>query len=69
MSHACGIPESRSAQHHRQHASPIGGHHGPLAQALADAGPEPEVVLESTYGWYWATDDGVLPGAWNVTWR
>lgn len=22
-----------------------------LAQAMADAGPEPEVVLESTYGW------------------
>src|SRR3974377_1524007 len=27
-----------------------------LAQAMADAGPEPEVVLESTYGWYWAAD-------------
>jgi transposase len=27
-----------------------------LAAALADAGPEPEVVLESTYGWYWAAD-------------
>jgi transposase len=27
-----------------------------LAQALAAAGPEPEVVLESTYGWYWAAD-------------
>ncbi len=27
-----------------------------LAQAMADAGPEPEVVLESTYGWYWAGD-------------
>ena len=25
-----------------------------LAQAMAAAGPEPEVVLESTYGWYWA---------------
>jgi transposase len=23
---------------------------------MADAGPEPEVVLESTYGWYWAAD-------------
>lgn len=27
-----------------------------LAQAIAEAGPEPEVVLESTYGWYWAAD-------------
>jgi len=27
-----------------------------LAQAMAEAGPEPEVVLESTYGWYWAVD-------------
>jgi transposase len=27
-----------------------------LAQAMAAAGPDPEVVLESTYGWYWAAD-------------
>lgn len=27
-----------------------------LAQAIAAAGPEREVVLESTYGWYWAAD-------------
>jgi len=27
-----------------------------LAEALREAGPEPEVVLESTYGWYWAAD-------------
>ena len=27
-----------------------------LAAAMAKAGPEPEVVLESTYGWYWAAD-------------
>ena len=27
-----------------------------LAQAMEPAGPEPEVVLESTYGWYWAAD-------------
>ena len=27
-----------------------------LAQAMASAGSEPEVVLESTYGWYWAAD-------------
>ena len=27
-----------------------------LARAMAEAGPEPEVVLESTYGWYWAAD-------------
>jgi transposase len=27
-----------------------------LAEVMADAGPAPEVVLESTYGWYWAAD-------------
>jgi len=27
-----------------------------LAQAMAEAGEQPEVVLESTYGWYWAAD-------------
>ncbi len=27
-----------------------------LALELAKAGPNPEVVLEATYGWYWASD-------------
>jgi len=27
-----------------------------LADAVSAAGPEPEVVLEATYGWYWAAD-------------
>jgi transposase len=27
-----------------------------LAQVMAKAGEAPEVVLESTYGWYWAAD-------------
>ena len=27
-----------------------------LAGALADAGESPEVVLEASYGWYWAAD-------------
>ncbi len=27
-----------------------------LAEAVAEAGPEPEVVLEATWGWYWAAD-------------
>ena len=27
-----------------------------LAQAVAAAGPNPEVVLEATFGWYWAAD-------------
>ena len=29
-----------------------------LALEIAKAGPDPEVVLEATYGWYWAA--GVL---------
>ena len=27
-----------------------------LAAAVAEAGPEPEVALEATLGWYWAAD-------------
>ena len=27
-----------------------------LSLAIAKAGPDPEVALESTYGWYWAAD-------------
>ncbi|MGH9288244.1 MAG: IS110 family transposase [Acidimicrobiales bacterium] len=27
-----------------------------LAAAIAEAGPEPEVVVEATYGWYWVVD-------------
>ncbi len=37
-----------------------------MAEAVAAAGPGPEVVLEATFGWYWAADlltDG------GVAWR
>ena len=27
-----------------------------MAQAVVEAGPEPDVVLEATFGWYWAAD-------------
>jgi hypothetical protein len=27
-----------------------------LGLELAKAGPDPQVVLEATYGWYWAVD-------------
>jgi hypothetical protein len=27
-----------------------------IAVAVAEAGPEPEVVVEATYGWYWVVD-------------
>jgi Transposase len=27
-----------------------------IAAVVADAGPEPEVVIEATYGWYWIVD-------------
>jgi transposase len=27
-----------------------------IAAVVAEAGPEPEVVLEATYGWYWIVD-------------
>jgi len=34
-----------------------------LGLAIAKAGPDPEVVLEATYGWYWAVDTLVAAGA------
>ncbi len=34
-----------------------------LALAVAKAGPDPEVVLEATYGWYWAADVLAAEGA------
>jgi transposase len=34
-----------------------------LAAQIAKAGPDPEVVLEATYGWYWAADLLVAEGA------
>ena len=27
-----------------------------LSLAMAKAGPDPEVAIEATYGWYWAVD-------------
>jgi len=27
-----------------------------IAAVIADAGPDPEVVIEATYGWYWIVD-------------
>lgn len=27
-----------------------------LARALAEAGPDPDVAIEATYGWYWVVD-------------
>jgi hypothetical protein len=27
-----------------------------IAAVVADAGPESEVVIEATYGWYWIVD-------------
>jgi len=34
-----------------------------LAQEISQAGTEPEVVLEATYGWYWAADVLAAVGA------
>src|SRR3954468_19490500 len=34
-----------------------------LALEVAKAGPDPEVVLEATYGWYWAADVLAAQGA------
>jgi hypothetical protein len=34
-----------------------------LAEVLTRAGEQPEVVLEATYGWYWAADVLAATGA------
>jgi transposase len=34
-----------------------------LGMQIEDAGPNPEVVLEATYGWYWAVDALQAAGA------
>ena len=34
-----------------------------LAAVLAEAGPDPEVAIEATYGWYWAVDELLAQGA------
>ena len=42
-----------------------------LAQQISKAGPHPEVVLEATYGWYWAADVLTQAGArvlWLIRW-
>ncbi|MEV4656498.1 hypothetical protein [Micromonospora sp. NPDC049301] len=41
-----------------------------LGLEIAKAGPDPEVVLEATYGWYWGggcADRGRCPGAFGAS--
>ena len=37
-----------------------------LRAEIAKAGKNPLVVLEATYGWYWAAD--VLAATWRIRW-
>ena len=42
-----------------------------LRQVMARVGEAPEVVLEATYGWYWAADTLAELGArvhWRIRW-
>lgn len=42
-----------------------------LADVMARAGEHPEIVLEATYGWYWAVDtlqDVAPPRIWRTRW-
>ena len=42
-----------------------------LAAAVRDAGPAPEVVIEATWGWYWAADVSpkrVGSCIWRIRW-
>ena len=41
---------------------------GELRAQLARAGKSPRVVLEATYGWYWAADTLAAAGR-RCTWR
>jgi transposase len=34
-----------------------------IAAAVAEAGSQPEVVVEATYGWYWVVDELQAMGA------
>ncbi len=38
-------------------------HPSVLCAQVATAGPAPDVVLEATYGWYWAADALTATGA------
>ena len=38
-----------------------------LGLEIERAGPNPEVVLEATYGWYWAVDTLQAPGAHSAS--
>jgi hypothetical protein len=43
-----------------------------LELQLQEAGADPEVVLEATYGWYWAVDVLQACGArciWRIRWE
>jgi len=40
-----------------------------LALQLEEAGEHPDVVLEATYGWYWAVDALQAAGATVSTWH
>jgi hypothetical protein len=44
-------------------AAQIVNHADRLTEVIARAGENPEVVLESTYGWYWAVDALQAAGA------
>jgi hypothetical protein len=39
-----------------------------LAAEIAKSGEHPQVVLEATYGWYWAVDVLTTPAP-TSTWR
>ena len=53
-----------SAQGDRLSVVRIANEPAALAAAVAAAGPCPEVVIEATYGWYWAVDllQSMAPG-------
>jgi transposase len=44
-------PEGEKLETVRMENDPVA-----LALEMAKAGPDPEVILEATYGWYWAAD-------------
>ena len=49
-----GGRRSSFADHHRQASRSV----MELDEAVAEAGAEPEVVIEGVFGWYWAASGG-----------
>src|SRR5207245_9956481 len=51
-----GVSVRKSAAGEESSAVRVANDAWVIAAGVAEAGPEPEVVIEATYGWYWIVD-------------